>query len=317
LKIFTGKLDLAPAGYALLYSLIYGLGFVVIYMLHLTVATKQPAMTAQTIAGYLGSASQGRAAELDRVVDLVAAVTRSQLAAILGNVLLALPTALAIAFALNSAAGGAIIDMGKAAHLLDDLDPLGWAIPHAAIAGAFLFLSGLISGYFDNKASYARIAARVARLRWLRAVFGPARAEAVGAYLENHLGGLMGNFLFGCMLGSTGTIGQILGLPLDIRHIAFASANLAYAWQAFDYALPLTTLLWAALGVALIGLTNLAVSFALALWMALRARGVEFTQTRELLQRLWLLLKTRPGLFLLPASTAEAPAETPSGKPRH
>jgi site-specific recombinase len=317
LKIFTGKLDLAPAGYALLYSLNYGLGFVLIYMLHLTVATKQPAMTAQTIAGYLGSASQGRAAELDRVVDLVAAVTRSQLAAILGNVLLAVPTALAIAFALNHAAGAPIIDMGKGAHLLDDLDPLGWAIPHAAIAGVYLFLSGLISGYFDNKSSYARIAARVARLRWLRAAFGPARAEAAGHYLENHLGGLMGNFLFGCMLGSTGTIGQILGLPLDIRHIAFASANLGYAWQAFDYALPLATLLWAGLGVALIGLTNLTVSFALALWMALRARGVEFTQTRELLHRLWLLFKARPGLFLLPLRPAEAAAETPTGKPRH
>ena len=43
-----GKLDLAPIGYALGYSLIYGLGFVVIYMLHLTIATKQPAMTGLT-----------------------------------------------------------------------------------------------------------------------------------------------------------------------------------------------------------------------------------------------------------------------------
>ncbi|RLJ62664.1 hypothetical protein [Sulfurisoma sediminicola] len=316
LKIFSSKLDLAPAGYALLYSLDYGLGFVVIYMLHLTVATKQPAMTAQTIAGYLGSASQGRVAELDRVVELVAAVTRSQLAAILGNVMLAMPAALLIAYALNRAAGSPIIDPGKAAHLLDDLDPLGWAIPHAAVAGVFLFLSGLISGYFDNKASYAQIGARVARLRWLRAMFGSDRAEAAGSYLENHLGGLMGNFLFGCMLGSTGTIGQILGLPVDIRHIAFASANLGYAWQAFDYALPLRTLLWAGLGVALIGFTNLAVSFALALWMALRARGVEFTQTRELLRRLWLLFKSRPALFLLPLRTGEAAAAAQTGKPR-
>jgi len=316
LKIFASKLDLAPAGYALLYSLDYGLGFVLIYMLHLTVATKQPAMTAQTIAGYLGSASQGRAAELDRVVDLAAAVTRSQLAAILGNVLLALPTALLIALALNYAAGAPIIDMGKGAHLLDDLDPLGWAIPHAAVAGVFLFLSGLISGYFDNKASYARIGERVAQLRWLRRLFGERRAAAAGEYLDNHLGGIMGNFLFGCMLGSTGTIGKILGLPLDIRHIAFAAANLGYAWQAFDYALPLRTLLWGGLGVALIGFTNLAVSFALALWMALRARGVEFTQTRELLRRLWLLFKSNPALFLFPLRTGEAVTEAQTGKTR-
>jgi len=317
IKIFSSKLDLAPAGYALLYSLNYGLGFVVIYMLHLTIATKQPAMTAQTIAGYLGDASQGRVADLDRVVDLAAAVTRSQLAAILGNVLLAMPAALLIAYALNQAAGMPVIDPGKAAHLLDDLDPLGWAIPHAAVAGVFLFLSGLISGYFDNKASYARIGARVARLRWLCAGFGSARAERVGAYIEDNLGGLMGNFLFGCMLGSSGTIGMILGLPLDIRHIAFATANLGYAWQAFDYSLPLRTLLWAGMGVALIGFTNLAVSFALALWMALKARGVEFTQTRELLLRLWRLFKMQPALFLFPARSPAAGQAGEPEKPGH
>jgi site-specific recombinase len=138
-------------------------------------------------------------------------------------------------------------------------------------------------------------------LRWLCAGFGSARAERVGTYIEDNLGGLMGNFLFGCMLGSAGTIGMILGLPLDIRHIAFATANLGYAWQAFDYSLPLRTLLWAGMGVAMIGFTNLAVSFALALWMALKARGVEFTQTRELLRRLWRLFKTQPALFLFPA----------------
>jgi len=306
LKIFASKLELPLAGYALLYSLDYGLGFVLIYMLHLTVATKQPAMTAQTIAGYLGGVGQGstllRSAEIERVVDLSVAVARSQFAAILGNVMVALPTAVLLSLALAQIKGAPIIDIGKAAHLLDDLDPLGWAIPHAAVAGVFLFLSGLISGYFDNKASYARIGERVARLRWLGALAGRDRAARVGAYIEGHLGGLMGNFLFGCMLGTAGTIGIILGLPIDIRHIAFASANLGYALVAFDFELPSRTILWATLGVALIGLTNLAVSFALALWVALKARGVVFTQKRELLRRLWSRLRSAPmSFFVAPA----------------
>ena len=41
--------------------------------------------------------------------------------------------------------------------LIADLDPLSWALPHAAIAGFYLFLSGLITGYFDNRAAYADI----------------------------------------------------------------------------------------------------------------------------------------------------------------
>ncbi|MCU0840704.1 MAG: site-specific recombinase [Thiobacillaceae bacterium] len=306
LKVFAGGLSLAPAGYALLYSLNYGLGFALIYMLRMTIATKQPAMTAQTIAGYLGTATRGRVADLERVVDLIAAVARSQLAAILGNVLVALPTALLIAHVLSGAKGAPLLSQAKAATLLQDLDPLGWAIPHAALAGVFLFLSGLISGYFDNKASYANIGARVGGLRWLRRLLGEGRAVRVGIYVEDHLGGLMGNFLFGCMLGSAGTIGMILGLPLDIRHIAFAAANLGYALQAHDFLLPWRTVAWAALGVALIGLTNLAVSFALALWVALRARGIEFRQWRELLRLMGRRMLGQPASFLLPRARGEA-----------
>jgi site-specific recombinase len=311
LKLLTAKLALAPAGYALLYSLNYGLGFVLIYMLHLVIATKQPAMTAQTLAGYLDRASQGKGDQLDSVVDLIVAVWRSQLAAIFGNVLVALPTALVIAQALAEVRGVAVIDPAKARLLLADLDPFGWAIPHAAIAGVFLFLSGMISGYFDNLASYARVGARVARLRWLRASVGTRRAARVGDYFDNHLGGLMGNFLFGCMLGSAGTIGLILGLPIDIRHIAFSSANLGYALQALDYQLPWGELAWAVLGVGLIGFTNLTVSFSLALWMALKARGVTFTRTRALLGRLGARIRTQPRSFLWPATGAEGDARTP------
>jgi site-specific recombinase len=303
LKIFTSKMDLPLMGYATLYSLNYGLGFVIIYMLHLTIATKQPAMTAQTIAGYLGGVGQGasllRKAELDQVVDLIVAVARSQFAAIVGNVMVALPTAIALSLALAQLKGAPVVDVGKAAHLLDDLSPLGWAIPHAAVAGVFLFLSGLISGYFDNKASYARIGERVARLAWLGSALGRQRAARVGAYVEEHLGGLMGNFLFGCMLGTAGIVGIILGLPIDIRHIAFASANLGYALVAFGFELPWQSILWAALGVALIGLTNLAVSFALALWVALKARGVVFRQKRELLRSLWARFRIAPLSFFV------------------
>ncbi|MCO5761570.1 MAG: site-specific recombinase, partial [Chromatiaceae bacterium] len=113
LKIFASGLNLAPAGYALLYSLNYGLGFALIYMLHMTIATKQPAMTAQTIASYLGNASRGRIADLERVVDLIAAVVRSQLAAILGNVLVAFPTAMLIAQGLAGGEDGAIVTEAK------------------------------------------------------------------------------------------------------------------------------------------------------------------------------------------------------------
>ncbi len=308
LKIFAGRLEIALFGHAFLYSMIYGLGFALIYMLHLTIATKQPAMTAQTIAGYLGDARHGKAQDLERIVDLIAAVSRSQIAAIVGNVAVALPLAIGLSLLWQRHFGELMVDAGKGAHLLADLDLLGWALPHAAIAGVFLFFAGILSGFFDNLAAHARIGERVGRLRWLCRVAGERGAARVGAYVDNHLGGLSGNFLFGCMLGSAGTLGVIFGLPIDIRHIAFSSANLGYALAAFDFALPATTVLWAALGVLLIGVVNLAVSFGLALWMALRARGIEFRQSRELLRLLGQRLRTAPRSFVAapPAEPAAA-----------
>lgn len=300
LKIFASNLHAPLFVEAFLFSMIYGLGFVLIYLLGLTVATKQPAMTAQTLASHLSDLKPNRAADLERLVDVVAAVCRSQLAAIGGNVMLALPVAIGIGWGLSELHGQPIIAMEKGAHLLDDLNPLSWAIPHAAIAGFYLFLSGLITGYFDNQAAYSDVGARIARLRWLNRLFGKARAQRLGTYIQNHLGGIMGNFLFGCMLGSTGVIGTILGLPLDIRHIAFSSANIGYALIGFDFELPLSAILWGALGIAAIGLTNLAVSFALALRTALGARQVHFEHWMPLLGAIWRRFRYLPGSFLLP-----------------
>jgi len=304
LKIFAAGLHAPLFVEAFLFSMVYGLGFVLIYLLGMTVATKQPAMTAQTLAGLLEEVRPNSQAELDGLVDVVAAVCRSQLAAIAGNVVMALPVAVAIGFWIGQIEGQPVIPLEKGAHLLGDLDPLSWALPHAAIAGFYLFLSGLITGYFDNSAAYGDLAIRIARLRWLRRLAGAARAARIGVYIQDHLGGIMGNFLFGCMLGSTGVVGIILGLPLDIRHIAFSSANLGYALIGFDFALPLKAILWAALGIALIGLTNLAVSFALALRTALGARGIRFEHWGALLRAIWSRFRSAPRSFLLPPQGA-------------
>jgi site-specific recombinase len=308
LKIYASKLGLAPMNQAFVFSMNYALGFVLIHMLHFTIATKQPAMTAATIAAAV-SESQSRG-DLGRLADLIVDVLRSQFAAILGNVSIAFPTAIALAYSVAFITGGPFLDGGKAFHLLHELNPIAsLAIPHAAIAGVCLFLSGLISGYFDNRAAYDRVPERISRLSWLRTIVGPDRAARTGQWVGENLGGIAGNFFFGIMLGSMGTIGLLFGLPLDIRHIAFAAANFAYALVALDFALPWQEYVWGAVGVALIGLTNLTVSFALALWVALRARDTEFGRTRELLRMLLRRVTAAPGRFFLPPPARAAAAE--------
>ena len=304
LKVLAGKLALAPLNQAFVYSMNYGLGFMLIHMLHFTIATKQPAMTAATLAGSI-SQVRGHLRELDQVVSLVAQAVRSQIAAILGNVLVAFPVALLLGLWLSRGAAQPVVSPEKALFLLAELDPLrSLALFHAAIAGVYLFLSGLVSGYVDNRTVYQRIPQRVAALRWLGRLLGPDRTERFSGWLGRNLGGLTGNLFFGVCLGTTGTVGMLVGLPLDIRHIAFSAANLGYALAALDFGVAPQTLLRCVAGVFAIGFVNLTVSFTLALWVALRSRGVEVPYARELLGRLLRRLVTTPGEFLLPPRPA-------------
>ncbi|MES0873796.1 site-specific recombinase [Sinimarinibacterium thermocellulolyticum] len=290
----------APLAGAVLYSLNYGLGFVLIYLLRFTIATKQPAMTASYLAATL-AAAQNRKERIAVGADLVVRTMRSQFIAIVGNVLPAflLPVAIAYAILLNT--GEHYLDAQTAQYLLVEQHPLqSLAWLHAGVAGVCLFLAGLISGYFDNKAVYNRIPQRILQLRWLRRLLGKARAERFSAYIEDNLGALAGNFFFGCMLGSAGTIGFILGLPLDIRHITFSTAYFGYAMVALDWQVARPMIVMVAIGVAGIGLINLLVSFSLALFVALRAQRVPIGDRRELMREFCRRALRRPQDLLWP-----------------
>ncbi len=311
IKILTAKLDLPPVWEAVAYSLNYGLGFVLVHILHLTIATKQPAMTAATLAAALDG-KQNREARLNVLTDLAAQVSRTQWISIAGNVSIGFLTALAIAMVGAQFFDWHPVAPDKGAHLMHDLHP--WkslAIVHAAIAGVYLFLSGLISGYYDNQSLYHRVPERLRRVKWLRALLGEARLARFSTYVEHNLGALMGNFLFGCMLGATPIVGKLLGLPLDIRHVAFASANLAYGTHALDFDIDWHAFAIGVLGVALVGLTNLLVSFSLAMKTALRSRGIEPGDTDGLSARLVRRFLSRPRDFFWPPKQALLPTADP------
>ena len=102
------------------------------------------------------------------------------------------------------------------------------------------------------------------------------------------------------MLGYTPMVSQLLGLPLDIRHVAFASANFAYGVEGLAFAVSPRVLAVSFAGVLLIGLVNLVVSFSLALKVALRSRGITREQTEGLWPRVMRRFFERPRDFVLP-----------------
>ncbi|MFZ2843062.1 site-specific recombinase [Psychrobacter sp.] len=301
-KILTYHLALAPMGRAFINSMIYGLGFVFIHIVHGTVATKQPAMTAAAIASTISDSSGKKSHQLNKLSELVVDILRTQFVAIMGNIMVAVPVALIISFAWLQYTGTPMINTDKAAHLLHELDPFrSLALPHAAIAGVYLFLSGLIAGYYDNLAVYNQIGARIQRHKLLKYLLPRAWLQRLGGFVEANLGAIMGNFLFGVFLGSTATIGFLFGLPIDIRHIAFASANLAHGlFNISANQLDWQIVLLSMLGVALIGMVNLMVSFSLALFVALRSKEVKFIDWSRLTKQLFSHVLTHPSDFFWP-----------------
>jgi site-specific recombinase len=314
-KLVLAKQHFAPLAEAIFFSLNYGIGFMLIHIFHFTVATKQPAMTAAAIAATIDNASDGKTKDMHNLVTTVTNTMRSQAVAIFGNVVVAIPMAMLLSWAVFYLSGQHFVTPEKAHQLLRDIHPVtSGAFFYAGIAGVCLFLSGLISGYHDNLAIYNKIPQRLKAVRWLQRLLGVERLARAAHYVEHNLGALAGNFYFGCLLGGMGSVGVLLGLPIDIRHISFSSAFVGFASFSLDFMLTWQAVAYAALGLALIGLGNLMVSFSLALYVAMKSRKVRFNDWRLLLKNLASRLNQHPIEFILPPKDLP-PENLPSKEP--
>lgn len=292
LKVIMGGWSLPTGIEALLYGLNYSVCFVLIYLTGAALATKQPALTANTIAQALGNREER---DLEKLESLVIRVWRSQFVSFVGNLAMALPVAFLISEVFFRLSGGTVADDAKASAMLGALHPwTSGTVLFAAVAGVFLFLSGLVSGWVDNRCLYSRLPDRVAHHPVLTRLLGRERAAAVARFLDRRLGAVTGNVFLGFALGSTGSVGEILGLPLDIRHIAFASAEFGTALEILHFGVALEVVWPVALGVVLIGLVNFLVSFGLSLATALESRRITWRETRTLAAHLGARFVRRP-----------------------
>lgn len=301
-KIHIATLGFSELTTAFLSSLNYGFGFMLIHMLHFTVATKQPAMTAASFAEQVDSKEGGRAAE-HKLSKLLIDVCRSQSVAVFGNVSVAVLLAGIISAVYAGVHQTTLLDTDSVYYQLKSIDiltqPTLW---YAAIAGFWLFCSGIIAGFFDNRADYLDLRNRLTVNPLLRKLLPTKLRHHFAEYMHKHYGSLMGNFIFGMLLGMTGYFGHLLNLPLDIRHVAFSSANLGYA--AVSGQIGPAAFISGMIGVLAIGLVNLLVSFHLALFVALRSRGAQIGSVSKLLKYFWMQVKANPLLLVYPAPSS-------------
>ncbi|OOF69698.1 site-specific recombinase [Rodentibacter caecimuris] len=301
LKIYLGGVIEDKVWRGIAEGLNYGIGFTIIFMFHFTVATKQPAMTASRFAESVGNA-QGKAINI-KLAQLLIDVFRSQSVAVIGNVAVAMSLAALIALGYQQYVGTPLLDSTQTDYQLHSIDPTTGTLWFSAIAGVWLFCSGIISGFFDNRCNYLNTRMRLQHHPLLKRVLSVSARVRFADYIHHNYGSIMGNFCFGMLLGLTGVVGYVLHLPLDIRHIAFSSANVGYAIISgnFSWGIVLQSVIF----VLLIGIVNLIVSFSLTLWIALRSLNAEVESWKELGRAIWQLIKKQPLNLIFPVQLKE------------
>lgn len=264
-KIMIDSFSLSQGQNALFFSINYALCFILVKQFGGIIATKQPAMTASTIAENIDRNGDLAIGSIQAIILLVRKVFRSQFISLIGNFLMALTFACLIAKLLEIANFQNVTNAIQPSYLLKNVKPNLQLVFFAAIAGVFLALSGLISGYFDNKVVASKIGHRIKNSQLF------FKSERFSKYIEKKLGSLIGNIALGLLLGSTFLLSGLVGFPLDIRHIAFSAANVGYA--AMNDVFSYQTILLALAGVLLIGFINFIVSFSITLFLAMKSRG--------------------------------------------
>lgn len=267
-KIIVDAYQFGQFSNAFLFSLNYALCFIVVKQLGGIIATKQPAMTASTIAKNIDKQDDLKIDSIKSITTLVGKVFRSQFISILGNFLMALTLACLIMYFFQTFGFEHFTKIVKPDYLIKNVVPTPKLFFFAAIAGFFLAFSGLISGYIDNKVVASKIAYRICNSQLF------FKSKRLANFVGKKAGALIGNIGLGFFLGSAFLLSNLLPFQIDIRHIAFSSANVGYAIMNYDF--DTNTILLALLGALLIGFVNFIVSFSITLYLALKSRGASF-----------------------------------------
>ena len=321
-------LGLAPfwAGFGA--GLNYAISFLIVHQLHWTVATKQPAMTAPAMAAKLAELNTEAANEVRRdaagadkrqalqamrargdpdspavegFVDEVTHLVRSQMAGIVGNLALVIPVVLAAQGLAWWLLGRPLVGVQDAQHVLPSLTLLGPTALFAAFTGVLLFASSLAAGWAENWFVYHRLDGALAYNPRIVSRLGAARAQRWSIWWRANISGLAANVSLGLMLGLVPVLLAFVGLPIEVRHVTLSTGQLAAAvgtlgWDLLSH----RAFWWCAAGLVFTGLLNLGVSFALALALAMRSRGITLRDQRRLNSALWRRLRHAPRSFLLP-----------------
>ncbi|CAJ0722969.1 MULTISPECIES: site-specific recombinase [Ralstonia] len=291
-------------------SINYAVSFLGIHFAHFTLATKQPAMTAPALAHRLDQV--GRPEGLDRFVDDTVAMIRSNAAAIAGNLVAVAPVAFLVQWLAGRFFHADLISAAKAMATIDSFSILGPTPLYAIFTGVLLWASSLAAGWADNWFALHRVHDVIAYHRRLRFMVGPQGAQRIASFWKRNLSGIVANVSLGFMLGLGPEILSFFGPHMEVRHVTLSTGAVATAVGVLGPSVMHTTAFWLAVaGIALMGVLNVLVSFALAFNMAMRSRNLRGVDRKRVTGAVWRRILRDPLCLLVPRPpTASTPPST-------
>ncbi len=286
-------LPLAPFLIGLSASLNYAVSFVAIQLFGFTLATKQPAMTATTLAAKMDTLSDQKG--IMDLVDEIIHLFRSQLVAVVGNLIAVAPTVVLLDLLIHGVLGRHMIDGQHAKETMHSISIFGLAPAHAALTGVFLFASSQVAGWIDNWWVFRKMGIALRHHRKLQFIFGERGAAQISLFLTKNIGGMAGNISLGIFLGLFPIIFKFFGLPLDIRHVTLSTGMLAAATMSLGTSVFTSWNFYlCCLGIGAIGIANIAGAFLCSMLVALRARNVRAPQRSKIYRLFWKRIFERP-----------------------
>nr|WP_315427293.1 site-specific recombinase [uncultured Albidiferax sp.] len=300
LKFLISAMGMTAFWAGMLSGVMYAASFVMIQLMHWTLATKQPAMTAPAMAAKLKDLKTSNA--IEDFVDEVTHLVRSQVAAVIGNVGMVTPCVLLISAAMLWASGKPMISRVDAEHVFQTLSLLNPStLLFAAFTGVLLFAASLIAGAVENWFVLHRLDSALRYNPRITRVLGSARADRWAHFMREHISGFASNISLGLMLGLLPPVLAFVGLGLEARHVTLSTGQLAAAAAAYGLPVWKMSIFWWCVGaIPLIGLLNLTVSFYLALQLALGAHSVSGLDRQRLRSAVLQRLRRQPLSFLWP-----------------
>jgi site-specific recombinase len=314
MKFAIGALGLSAFWGGFWAGINYASSFVLVQLLHWTVATKQPAMTAPAMAAKLEHIGSSDAA-IEDFVDEVAHLLRSQIAGIIGNVMTVAPVVLMLQALAWQLQGSPLISEKTAHYALHNLTLLGPTLGFAAFTGVLLFASSLIAGWVENAFVFHRLDSAIAWnpafVRWL----GSSRAQRWSRWWRANISGLAANVSLGLMLGIVPALAAFFALPVEVRHVTLSAGQIGAALGTLGWnALQDPDFWWCVAAIPLTGMLNVLVSFLLAFRLALRSRGLKVRDRSLLYAALRRRLALAPASFLWPTAQVEQASSARPGR---